>query len=79
MSPTATGMGMVWASMEPLASPRPRRWLPTHTIPQRIAIRYLCGATMAMAAQEALVDAKTRLEYPIWATVYSREQKWTIR
>jgi hypothetical protein len=44
-SSTVTGMGMAWALMESLVSPRPRSWLPTNTIPQRIAIRYVCGAT----------------------------------
>jgi hypothetical protein len=111
---TVTGMGIGQALMQSMASPQPRSWLPIHKIPQRIAIRYICGATVDMPAQETLIDAKRRLEprlreeihadptnvqrmadqkeflrltqehlsqetYPILATVYSPEQKWTIR
>ena len=57
-SSTVTGMETALALMESLASPRPRSWLPTHTIPRRIAIRYACGATVDTPAQEALIDAK---------------------
>jgi hypothetical protein len=111
---TVTGMGIGQALMQSMASPQPRNWLPIHKIPQRIAIRNICGATVDMPAQETLIDAKRRLEprlreeihadptnvqrmadqkeflrltqehlsqetYPILATVYSPEQKWTIR
>jgi hypothetical protein len=41
-----------------------------HKIPRRIAIRYVCGVTVDMPAQEALIDAKRRLEPHLREEIY---------